>query len=588
MSKSRNNDYRRWRDSVVAPLVVALVLISGVVLGVPVLGGLQAIAGAALTPFQQNCPGLIGTTDWQGQWQVTSGPTASGTWSGTITLDDNGDVSGTISYVETMGAYQGFADSGPAGGSMSSNCSSLYLDANFSSTGPVQMVAATTVTVPPGTNTLSFANASYDVTNNGSSGTASGTGTPLPSVTANAAPDYATNPGDYDVSVIGTGPSLPPPTPTGSVILSDGVDSCVVSLPADSCVLADEVPGSSYTVTGTYISGDTNYASFTAGSATVEVGLGTNAQTPMLADGVSVKASGGGASDTVSEIAYSTDPVAALTDGMNYFDVAVSQLSPQFGDVVVTECNSGVTTSTTLDWWDTTTNLWVAVSGAPGPTYSNSNGTECVSYTLSDTPPTDPTLAQLNHTVFGVVADGSAIDSISSADATTATPFSLIVTTVGSPTPSITEVGKLPKGLRLRDHHNGTATLSGTPRRTSGGLYQPTITAAYGSGANRRVVQQVFTLFVFQAPTMKGRLHSHAHVGSPYSASVTAKGYPLPTISESGALPPGIVFTNDASAAATLTGTPDAGSAGTYPITITASNGEGSPVSRSFNLVVRN
>ena len=56
-----------------------------------------------------------------------------------------------------------------------------------------------------------------------------------------------------------------------------------------------------------------------------------------------------------------------------------------------------------------------------------------------------------------------------------------------------------------------------------------------------------------------------------------------PTTSESGTLPAGVSFnpsTND------LSGTPQTGTAGTYPIVFTASNGIGSPVTQQFTLNV--
>ena len=53
--------------------------------------------------------------------------------------------------------------------------------------------------------------------------------------------------------------------------------------------------------------------------------------------------------DAVTETQYSIPPVQALTDGSNYFDVAVS--SSSFSQVVVADCNA-VTASSVLYWWD--------------------------------------------------------------------------------------------------------------------------------------------------------------------------------------------------------------------------------------------
>ncbi|HEY6796312.1 MAG TPA: putative Ig domain-containing protein [Kineosporiaceae bacterium] len=56
-------------------------------------------------------------------------------------------------------------------------------------------------------------------------------------------------------------------------------------------------------------------------------------------------------------------------------------------------------------------------------------------------------------------------------------------------------------------------------------------------------------------------------------------------VTETGALPSGITFADNANGTATLAGTPAAGTAGSYPLTLTASNGSG-PVTQAFTLVV--
>ena len=67
---------------------------------------------------------------------------------------------------------------------------------------------------------------------------------------------------------------------------------------------------------------------------------------------------------------------------------------------------------------------------------------------------------------------------------------------------------------------------------------------------------------------------------------VTASGTPSPTISLTGALPPGVTFVDNHNGTATLTGNPAMGSAGAYHLTITASNGVGAAVTEDFTLDV--
>jgi hypothetical protein len=71
----------------------------------------------------------------------------------------------------------------------------------------------------------------------------------------------------------------------------------------------------------------------------------------------------------------------------------------------------------------------------------------------------------------------------------------------------------------------------------------------------------------------------------PLSVSVKATGSPTPALSESGALPAGVRFTDRGNGTAALAGEPAAGSAGTYRIQATASNGNGT-TTRSVTLTV--
>jgi peptidoglycan/xylan/chitin deacetylase (PgdA/CDA1 family) len=73
-------------------------------------------------------------------------------------------------------------------------------------------------------------------------------------------------------------------------------------------------------------------------------------------------------------------------------------------------------------------------------------------------------------------------------------------------------------------------------------------------------------------------------VGTAGSFTVTATGFPTPTLSESGTLPSGVTL----STAGVLSGTPAAGTGGTYPITITASNGVTPNATQNFTLTVNN
>ena len=156
---------------------------------------------------------------------------------------------------------------------------------------------------------------------------------------------------------------------------------------------------------------------------------------------------------------------------------------------------------------------------------------------------------------------------------------SFTVTTTGSPAPSIGFTTP-PPGMTVVDHGNGTATLAGTP--TTPGSYPMTLTATNSGGS----VQQTLTVTVQQAPAITSVGTATFTVGTNSNFSVTTNGFPFPAITESGALPSGVTLVDNGNGTATLAGTPAAASQGSYPITITASNGVGADATQSFTLVV--
>jgi len=76
------------------------------------------------------------------------------------------------------------------------------------------------------------------------------------------------------------------------------------------------------------------------------------------------------------------------------------------------------------------------------------------------------------------------------------------------------------------------------------------------------------------------------NVGTAGNFAVTATGAPPPALSEAGALPGGVSFTDGGNGAGTLAGTAAVGSGGLYGFTLQAANGVGSGVTQNFTLVV--
>ncbi|MEU9098346.1 putative Ig domain-containing protein [Streptomyces sp. NPDC048361] len=77
------------------------------------------------------------------------------------------------------------------------------------------------------------------------------------------------------------------------------------------------------------------------------------------------------------------------------------------------------------------------------------------------------------------------------------------------------------------------------------------------------------------APAIAGPTAVSAVSGTAFTTTVTTTGTPAPAVTESGNLPAGVTFKDNGDGTATLSGTPAAGSGGTYPLTITATNSAG-------------
>jgi hypothetical protein len=156
-------------------------------------------------------------------------------------------------------------------------------------------------------------------------------------------------------------------------------------------------------------------------------------------------------------------------------------------------------------------------------------------------------------------------------------------TSTGIPTPTLAETGSLPSGVTFKDNGDGTATLSGTPVLGTTGTYPITITASNGNTPDASLP---FTLTVDAPPVLSGPTGARFVVASAGSVSVTATGFPVPTLHEAGTLPAGLTFTDNGNGTATIAGTPAAGSAGHYPVTITATNGVSPDASETLTITV--
>ncbi len=181
-------------------------------------------------------------------------------------------------------------------------------------------------------------------------------------------------------------------------------------------------------------------------------------------------------------------------------------------------------------------------------------------------------------TTFSVTTlQAPAITSPSATTFTVGAAGSFTVTATGSPAPALSVTGALPTGVSF---DAPTGVLSGTPAAGTGGSYPLTVTASNGVLPN---AGQSFTLIVNEAPAVTSPNNVSFMVGASGNFTVTARGFPVPALSVTGALPTGVSFDVPTGV---LSGTPAAGTAGSYPLTVTASNGVLPNASQSFTLDV--
>jgi hypothetical protein len=328
---------------------------------------------------------------------------------------------------------------------------------------------------------------------------------------------------------------------------------------------------SPFTITATY-SGDSAYVSSSV-SLTNARGSSTSPTGTAFAqlDQTTAAATGLG---TVNILQYQSDPVSqpTFTASGVYFDVAAST-GNSFASEILQSCN--LRGGTSFEWWNSSANGnaggWQPVIGDPGPSFTLGDPA-CVSVTLDGT--SSPTIAQLSGTVFGVAGGTIApvITSPSRLVVGSGTQISQTISTLGSPTPVISESGSLPPGITFSDRHDGTALLSGSLPAKKTGTYTLTISSTNTAGT----AHQTFTLVV--AKPTKPKIISTKKLafltGETVADTITATGFPSPTVTEAGALPPGLAWNVVGAGTATITGSPQV--AGTFKVTVTASSSAGS------------
>ena len=138
----------------------------------------------------------------------------------------------------------------------------------------------------------------------------------------------------------------------------------------------------------------------------------------------------------------------------------------------------------------------------------------------------------------------------------------------------LSESGPLPNGIHFRSFGHGggpgTAVLEGTPAYGSGGIYYFALTATNHAGT----AVQAFTLTVNQSPGFSpARSTDTVLVGEPATIALVSSGYPTPAVSiTAGTLPAGLAASDGTDGVLIISGTAQPGSAGNYPLVVSATN----------------
>jgi Putative Ig domain len=209
------------------------------------------------------------------------------------------------------------------------------------------------------------------------------------------------------------------------------------------------------------------------------------------------------------------------------------------------------------------------LSGTPA---SGTAGTYPITITATDV---DSNTTDQSFTLT-VIATGPVFTSGNSTTFTENSSGSFQATATGDTPITFSETGSLPSGVTL----SSAGLLSGTPAFGTAGSYPVTITA---TDVNSNTTDQSFTLTVdAAAPVFTSGTGTLFFENSPGSFQVTADGDTPISFSETGSLPSGVTL----SSAGLLSGTPAFGTAGTYPVTITATDTNSNTTDQSFTLTV--
>ncbi len=279
-----------------------------------------------------------------------------------------------------------------------------------------------------------------------------------------------------------------------------------------------------------------------------------------------------------------TYPALAGYDMATGLGTPTANLPPALCNALAPGAPQITSSSSALVGLGTPASVTVTTSGSPTPAIAengalptgmaftdNGDGTATIGGTPSQTG-SFPLVLTASNTGSSVsqsftlgVGTAPAITSADTATFTAGTRGLFDMTTSGTPTPSFTVAGTLPLGLVL----TSTGVLVGFLATTAAGNYPVTVTAANGLS----LATQTFTLVVDGTPTFTSAASAPFVLNAAGSFTVTTSAAPAPSLTETGALPSGMAFTDNGNGTATISGTPT--TSGTFSVTLQASNADG-------------
>ncbi len=585
--------------AVTVPAVCALSIVGAAVLAGPARAGADGLDPPTIT----SADNATFTVDQPGSFTVTTTPGNDQNGDGLVTLSEAGPLPDNVIFTDNgdgTASVAGTPDDDAAGSYpitiTASNGVEPDATQDFTLTvdSSTQVAPSTVMITGPGSIN---AGDTYDAT-------ASAPGAlPAPTYTlASGAPSWlGVDPTSGDIS------GAPPAGTTGfeyQVTATNIVGSATSAVQSVTVVVAP----TSVSVSGpdSQVVGTTYEASATSSGADV-------APTYSLASGapswLSIDPSSGAISGTIPEgdppfysyFVTATDSDGSATSSEQFVTIASGttavRLTASPGETVP----AGVSVTFTAAVSETTGSG--ALSGTVSFTKANAKVSSCTNLSVSNgkakctiafpavgnfnitaTFANDPFFLQSSGSVLEEVVTANTPVFTSSSDTTAAVgaPFSFTVSANGNPEPNITESGALPSGVTFAAGPAGSATISGTAAVGTGGVYPLTLKATSSGGS----ASQAFKLTVDEASAITSAASATTNVGSALTFKVTTTGFPAASVTESGSLPSGMTFKASANGSATIKGTPTAGTAGTYPLTIDASNGIGSPSTQDFVLTV--